>query len=169
MHVIDGDAAWAQIARHAFGQTDQRGFAHGINCAAGKGHAFSVGAANIDDSATVIHMARRFLAGDKYAAHVDSQRAIQIFQRQLFGTAHRKHAGVVHQNVQITQAVYCLAYRLLQGRGIGTVGLDGERFTAGGGDFGHQGVCFFGGGDVGEGYGGAFTCQALNNGGTNAA
>ncbi|MNE66212.1 hypothetical protein D3C80_1617470 [compost metagenome] len=94
-------------------------------------------------------MTRGFLTGDKHAADVHRQRAVQIFQRQFFGAAHRQHTGVVHQNIQIAQAVHCLTYRLLQRCCIGTIGLDRQRLAAGSSDFTHHRIGFVGRGDVG--------------------
>ena len=50
LHIVDGDAARAEIAGQPFDQPHQRGLAHGIDAAADKGHSLGVAAADGDDA-----------------------------------------------------------------------------------------------------------------------
>ncbi|MNV88925.1 hypothetical protein D3C71_1831720 [compost metagenome] len=81
----------------------------------------------------------------------------------------RQHPGVVDQDVQSTEGFGGGVDGMADGVGIGAVRLDGQCFATAGGDAVLQLPGLGAGADVGKGDGGAFSGQALDDGGTDAA
>ena len=77
LHIVNGDAARAEIARQAFDQPDQGGLAHGVHGAARKGHALGVATANRDDPPARRHVLDGGLRGDEHSAHDSPPRCDQ--------------------------------------------------------------------------------------------
>jgi hypothetical protein len=46
-----------------------------------------IGAADVDDAATVLHMLGRSLRGHEHGAHVDGDGFVEVFQREAVGWA----------------------------------------------------------------------------------
>jgi len=134
LHVVDGDASWAEVAGQAFGQADQCRFAHRVHAATAEGHAVGVGAADVDDPRAFAHVFRRFLGRNEHAAHVDGQGLIEVFQFEVFQRRDGQYAGVVDQNVQPAKRFDGGADGVANRAGVGAVSLDRQGFAAVAGD-----------------------------------
>ena len=75
-------------------------------------------------------MLQRRLRRDEYAADVDVDHAIHLFQRRLLERFRNGRAGVVHQHIESAEGRDGLFDRGLDGLGIGGVRLDRDRLSA---------------------------------------
>ncbi|MCY1457739.1 hypothetical protein D9M71_750590 [compost metagenome] len=109
------------------------------------------------------------LGGDEHAAHVDGQGLVEVFEFELVQRCNRQYASIVDQDIQATEGFYRGGHGAADGVGVGAVGLDGQGLAALGDDAVLQFFGFGRGADVGEGNGGAFSGQALDDGCADAA
>jgi hypothetical protein len=83
LHVVDRDAARAEIARESLDEPLQRRLAHCIHRAAGERHALRITTADIDDAPAGLHVLHRCLRGDEDGTHVDRDRPVKVSQLEL--------------------------------------------------------------------------------------
>ena len=75
-------------------------------------------------------MLQRRLCRDEYAADVDVEHAIHLFQRGLLKRFRNGRAGVVYEDVKFAEGRNGLFDGGLDGLGIGGVGLNRDRLSA---------------------------------------
>ena len=114
-------------------------------------------------------MAQRGLDGDEDGAHVDVEREVEVFQRDLVDGAQLENAGVVDQDVEPAEGARGFVDRGAQRSGIGAVDAQRQRAAACGFDAGGEllGCRLVAG--IAEGDGGAVLGEAPHDGGADAA
>jgi hypothetical protein len=112
---------------------------------------------------------QRRLRRDEYAADVDVDHAIHLFQSRFLERFWNGRAGIVHQNIQLAEGGDDLFDRGLDGVRIGGIRLDCDRLSALAFNLlNHRRGCI-GSFRVGDGYIRPVRGQAFGDGGTNAA
>ncbi|MDT4859713.1 hypothetical protein FQZ97_942350 [compost metagenome] len=164
MHGIDRDAARPQIARQAAVEAGDGTLGQRVERSAGERGVLRHRAADVDDAATVLHVAHGLLRGDEDPGDIDGDHRLVVLELDLLDRATQRDAGVVHQDIQATEGFDRLGDGGTHGVGFTRVGQDGQRPTAsrldgGGGFFGQRGRA-----DIGKGDLGAIGCQTLGDG-----
>jgi len=77
-----------------------------------------------------VHVFQRRLRCDEYAADVDVDHAIHLFQGRLLERFRNGCAGIVHQDIQLAEGRDGLFDRSLHGVGIGGIRLNRDRPSA---------------------------------------
>src|SRR6266850_2703963 len=124
--------------------------------------------ADHDDATAALHVLQRRLRRDEYAADVDVDHAVHLFQRGLLELLRNGRAGIVHQYIQSAEGRDGLFDRGLNGVGVGSLRLNRDRPSAGAFnrfDNRRGGVRPFG---VGNGNARSVRGQALGNRSTDA-
>lgn len=168
LHVVDGDAPWAEVAGQAFGQADQGRLAHGVGAAAGKGMR----------SALVLPMlmmrepspmcrAASWVATNTLRMLMARVRSKSSSLKSSSGPTARTPALLTRMSRRPkVSTVLSTAWRMAAASALSA---RIASLAAGLGDAVLQGLGLGSGADVGEGDSGAFGCQALHDGGADAA
>src|SRR5690606_12188103 len=77
LHIVDGNAAWAEVAGKTASQAHNGGLAHGVDGSSRPWHTFRVGAADCHDPPAFAHVACSLLNADEYSAYVYGQCAVK--------------------------------------------------------------------------------------------
>lgn len=107
--------------------------------------------------------------GDKYAAYVDRQGLVKVFQLEFVQRRDGQHASVIHQDIQASKRLDCSVDRRANRSGIGAVGLYRQGFAAFADHLVLQRLGLGGRTDVGKGNRCALGGEALDDGGADAA
>src|SRR6185295_16984610 len=86
--------------------------------------------ADHDDATTISHVLQRRLRRNEYAADVDVDDAIHLFQRRLLERFRNGRAGIVHKDIESAEGCEGLFDCGFDGGGIGGVRLNCDRLSA---------------------------------------
>ena len=131
LHVVDRDApapdfSGQRLSEHLDGSLRAR-----VGHKPGRSDTLTHGRTDHDDATAALHVLQRRLRRDEYAADVDVDHAIHLFQRGLLERFRNGRAGIVHQHIQSAEGRDGLFDRGFNGVGIGGVRLNRDRLSAG--------------------------------------
>jgi len=133
---VYGDVVLTPFDRQAFGEVRDRGFAGAIDGFRGQRGKSGL-RAHVDDASAFLanHDFRGSLSGKERCLHVDCERRVEFFLRDVDGEIREATAGVVDENVQPAEmcgGAVNTAGDLIQ---VGNIHLQGKRAAAHGFDF----------------------------------
>src|SRR5216683_1674351 len=131
LHVVDRDAPAPDLS----GQTLSK-YLHGslrgrVGHKPGHEDTLTHGRTDHDDATAALHVLQRRLRRDEYAADVDIEHAIHLFQRRLLERFRNGRASVVHKHVKPAEGRDGFFDGSIDGGGIGGVRLNRDRLSAG--------------------------------------
>ncbi|MCY1416724.1 hypothetical protein D9M71_322400 [compost metagenome] len=167
MNGIDRNAFRPKITYQASVETGDCAFGQGVEGCCRERGITGHGRTNVNNPATVFHIANSFLGGDEYTRDVDGNHALVVFKLDALNRAAEGEASVVHQNVDTAKCFNGLCNGYTHGCGITSISQDRNGASA---CFGNGLYDFFSLGrrsTVGERNQRTISSQALGNSSTN--